>query len=196
MDPVSAIAVISRTTGTVFLAELGDKTMISTAVLAIRTRRFVTTLLLSTLAFAVANTLTVLAAWALRYVISELVVNAIAAALFIVVGIWMLTENGEKPRELRKGLVPCFLAIMLAEIGDKTQLALFTAALATGYPHYALIGGIAGYAMANSAGVFMAKVVGEKVPWCKVNAFASTVIICIGLWLLIETLLSLLTRHF
>lgn len=190
MDSASVVSAIGRTTGTIFLAEFGDKTMISTAILAIRTRRFVATLLLSTSAFTVANTMTVIVAWVLRLVINEFVINVTAAMLFIAVGVWMLVENGEKPKEFRKGMVPYFLAIMLAEIGDKTQLAMFTVALATGYPHYALIGGIAGYTMANAIGVLVAKIIGEKVPWRRVKALASAVMICIGLWLLIETLLS------
>ncbi|MEM0000142.1 MAG: TMEM165/GDT1 family protein [Desulfurococcaceae archaeon] len=190
VDPMQAITVISSTTGAVFLAELGDKTMISTAALAMRTRRFAVILILSTLAFTVANTVAVMVAWTLRYVISRFLVNVIAAALFIGVGAWMLVGDGEEPGELRKGLAPYFLAVVLAEMGDKTQLTVFTVTLATGYPHYVLIGGIVGYAMANALGIIIAKIIGKGVPWCKMKVLASTILVCIGLWLLIETLLS------
>ncbi len=190
MTMVNALSVLLSAVGIVFLAELGDKTMISTAVLAMRTKRFLIVLLISILAFVVANMIAILAAWILGYMIERVFISTIAGLLFIAVGIWMLIEREEELKEFRGGIAACFLAITLAEIGDKTQLAVFTTALATGCPLYALMGGIIGYTIANAIGVLVVKILGDKVQWTKIKTLASAIMIGIGLWLLIEVLVE------
>ncbi len=150
-------------------------------------------LLISVLAFVVANVVAVLAAWVLGYVVEESVLGVVAGLLFIAVGMWMFMERGEELREFRGGLAACFLAIALAEMGDKTQLAVFTAALATGQPLYALAGGVVGYTIANAIGVLIARVLGDRVRWSRVKILASAVMVCIGLWLFVEALYGVLS---
>ena len=193
MSIAHAASILLSATSIVFLAELGDKTMISTAILAMRTKRFLSMLLISVSAFIVANTVAVLAAWVLEYAVNRIVVSVIAGLLFIVVGLWMLKEREEEFKEFREGIVAYFLAITFAEMGDKTQLAVFTTALATGQPLHVLVGGIIGYTIANAIGVIIVKLLGERVQWTKVKVFASAIMICIGLWLLVETLYEVLT---
>jgi len=183
------LSTILSVAGIVFLAELGDKTMISTAILALRTKRFVLTLMLSLMGFVLANSFVITIAWLLHLAVSSELVNLIGGSLFIVVGTWMLIERTES-KTLGGGAALGFLTIALAELGDKTQIAMFTIALTTSTPIYVLIGGALGYVAANVIGVLIARMLSLRFPWRKIKVFASAIMMSVGLWLIIKTLCS------
>ncbi len=181
----NCLSIILSVAGLVFLAELGDKTMISTAILALRTRRFVLTLALSTIGFLMANSFVILIAWLLRLVVSPKLISLISGALFIVVGIWMIIERGES-KTLSGSVALGFLTIALAELGDKTQVALFTTVLAIGNPLYAMAGGVLGYIAANLVGLAIALMLSSRFQWNKIKVFASLIMMSVGLWMLLR----------
>lgn len=170
-----------------FLAELGDKTMLSTAVLAARTRRFITVLCVSTGAFFVANVLPVYAAWILSSFISSFI-RWITAALFIAMGVWFLVSKDSKRIEVSMGLLSVFIAVLLAELGDKTQLMAISCALMTGNPTLTILCGTLGYALANFIGVALARIISTKVNHGYLKLASGLIFEAIGIYLLITLL--------
>jgi Ca2+/H+ antiporter, TMEM165/GDT1 family len=116
--------------GLIFVAELPDKTAYTMLLLAARGRP-VQVFLGSCVAFAVQNLLAV-ALGSLAARLSPEVVRYLAAAMFLGFGIWLLVSKVEPdakqaPLSKNRAFVQSFLLVLLAELGDATQLG--TAAL-------------------------------------------------------------------
>jgi putative Ca2+/H+ antiporter (TMEM165/GDT1 family) len=186
---MDALTLFLLAASAVFVAEVGDKTMISTIILAIETRGFVRVLVASIGSFAVANVIAVLLGCVVRLVVDLTIARVLAAALFFAIGLWMiLRSEGEQSRVLKYSLIACFLMVFLMEMGDKTQLSVFSLTILYENPLVVLTGGLLGYAIANSIGVIIAKYIGNRVDWNRVKKYAGLVMISIGIWLTIEYL--------
>ena len=115
--------------GVVFLAEMGDKSQLVCMALAARHRHW-PVLVGSTAAFLVLNTLAVVFGAGLSVWVPERILAGIVAILFAVFGILLLRaeeEDGNEEITERSGhgiFITTFLMILLAEMGDKTQLAV------------------------------------------------------------------------
>lgn len=187
----SVIYTLVTTIALVFIAELGDKTMLSTAIFAVQTQRFIAVFVASICGFTLANVLAVGVGYAVRQIVDLSIIQLLAAALFIIIGIWMLiSSNGEDTTVRRVGLTACFLAVLLSEMGDKTQLAVFSSTILYGYPLVVLIGGVIGYALANTVGLTIAKVASSRLEWVKVKKYAALVMIAIGAWMVLSMFTS------
>lgn len=187
----SEIYTLATTVTLVFIAELGDKTMISTAIFAVQTRRFPAVFLVSILGFTLANLISVGAGFVLRQALDLSIVQLIAALLFIIIGLWMLfLEKDQASERAKYGLTACFLSVFLSEMGDKTQLAVFSSAALYGLPLITLIGGIIGYALANAIGLILAVVASKRLKWSRVKKYAALIMIAIGAWLTLSVLVT------
>ena len=114
--------------GLVALAELGDKTQLVCMTLAAR-HPPVPVLLGAIIAFAVLNLLAVLFGAAAAAWLPQWLVAAAVAVLFALFGFKAWREAGAdtvdvRERSGRSVLVSAFALIFLAELGDKTQLAV------------------------------------------------------------------------
>lgn len=126
LDPLSTIL---STFGLVFLAEIGDKSQLVCMTLAAR-YRYLPVLLGSITAFLILNTLAVLFGVGLATWIPDFVLAMLVAVLFAIFGIKSLRsiegkddcEAMEKP--VHSIFIATFLMLFLAEMGDKTQLAV------------------------------------------------------------------------
>jgi putative Ca2+/H+ antiporter (TMEM165/GDT1 family) len=186
---MDALALFLLAVFAVFVAEVGDKTMISTIILAIETRGFARVLVASIGGFTVANVIAVLLGCVVRLVVDLTIAKVLAASLFFAIGLWMiLRSEGEQSRVLKYSLIACFLMVFLMEMGDKTQLSVFSLTILYENPLVVLTGGLLGYAIANSIGIIIAKYLGNRIDWCKVEKYAGLVMILIGIWLTIEYL--------
>lgn len=113
----------------IFLAELGDKTQLVCMTLAARYRGR-PVFIGASLAFVLLNVLAVVFGAALAEWIPEKVLAGIVAALFAVFGVQSLLagkEEGEEEIAEKSGhgiLLTTFLMIFVAELGDKTQIAV------------------------------------------------------------------------
>lgn len=114
----------------IFLAELGDKTQLVCMTLAARYRGW-PVFIGAALAFVFLNILAVVFGAALAQWLPERVLAAVVALLFAVFGIQSLrvSGHGEEEGEVaeRSGhgiLLTAFLMIFVAELGDKTQIAV------------------------------------------------------------------------
>lgn len=115
--------------GLIFLAEMGDKSQLVCMTLAARHRHW-PVVIGSVAAFVVLNTLAVVFGAGLAHWVPERVLAAAVAVLFGVFGIMSLRVQEEDGDEEVKELaghsifITTFLMIFLAEMGDKTQIAV------------------------------------------------------------------------
>jgi putative Ca2+/H+ antiporter (TMEM165/GDT1 family) len=123
------VTAVTTPFGLVFLAEMGDKSQLVCMTLAARHPHW-PVLLGSTTAFIVLNTLAVVFGAGLSHWIPERVLAAAVAVLFAVFGILSLRiqeDDGDEEIKERTGhgiFITTFLMILLAEMGDKTQIAV------------------------------------------------------------------------
>jgi putative Ca2+/H+ antiporter (TMEM165/GDT1 family) len=117
------------TFGVIFLAELGDKSQLVCMTLAARHRRW-PVLIGAMAAFVVLNSLAVVFGVGLAQWIPEPVLAGVVAVLFAVFGVLALraeeADEDAPPRSWSHNgiVVATFSMIFLAEMGDKTQLAV------------------------------------------------------------------------
>lgn len=158
---------VSTTLGLVALAELGDKTQLVCMTLAAR-HPAPPVLLGAVLAFAVLNLLAVIFGAAIAAWLPEWLVAALVAVLFAAFGIHALREAGAETvaveeRNGRGILVSTFALIFLAELGDKTQLAV--AGLAGTQDALAVwVGGTLALALTSALGVLAGQTLLRRLP--------------------------------
>lgn len=147
------------TFGVIFLAELGDKSQLVCMTLAARHRRW-PVLIGAVAAFVVLNSLAVIFGVGLAHWIPERLLAGLVALLFAVFGVIALTarEDGEDAPERawsHHGIIAAtFSMIFLAEMGDKTQLAV--AGLAATLPALAVwTGATLALALTSALGVWV-----------------------------------------
>ena len=126
---LSWITAVTTPFGLVFLAELGDKSQLVCMALAARHRHW-PVLVGAVAAFLVLNTLAVVFGAGLSHWVPERVLAVIVAILFAGFGVLSLrAREGEEQGDIeeRSGhgiFITTFLMIFLAEMGDKTQIAV------------------------------------------------------------------------
>lgn len=123
------VAAGSTPFGVVLLAEMGDKSQLVCMALAARHRHW-PVLAGATVAFVLLNTIAVLFGTGLSHWVPERIVAGAVAVLFAVFGILLLRAGREDEDDQfveRTGhgvFFTAFLMIFLAEMGDKTQIAV------------------------------------------------------------------------
>ena len=119
----------ATTFGLIFLAEIGDKSQLVCMALAAR-HHHRPVLAGAIAAFAVLNVLAVVFGAGLAHWVPERILAAVVAILFAVFGILALRSQEEadseeiKERSGNGVFATTFLMLFLAEMGDKTQLAI------------------------------------------------------------------------
>lgn len=173
MFSLDFISGITSTFSLVFLAEMGDKSQLVCMTLAARYRH-TPVFLGASAAFLVLNTLAVLFGASLAHWIPEQVVAAIVAIMFAVFGVKSLLaqdedDNEEINNKLSHGIfVSTFLMLLLAEMGDKTQIAV--AGLAgTIEPVAVWLGATASLIITSALGVWLGKKLLKRVPMKRVH---------------------------
>lgn len=168
----------------VTVAEMGDKTQLLAMAFATRFRAtevlfgvFIATILNHALAVAVGELLTVK--------IPMAYIQITAAASFIGFGLWTLRGDkleGEEKKQTRFGPIGTVaVAFFIAELGDKTQLA--TIALAAKYHAAAMIlmGTTIGMLVADAFGIWIAVLLGKRIPENTVKAVSAGIFIVFGI---------------
>ena len=172
-------------TGTVALAEVGDKTQLLALLLAARFRKpwpIIIGILVATLLNHA------LAAWLGQLAASWLTPQAlrwIVAASFIGIALWTLKPDtlGEDEKLPAHGaFIATVVAFFIAEIGDKTQVA--TVLLAAKYPSLpeVVAGTTAGMLLANVPVVLLGSRFAARLPLKAARIAAACVFLLLGLW--------------
>lgn len=167
----------------VVLAEMGDKTQLLAMAFATRYRWqtvmwgvFVATVLNHLFAVVVGSYLT--------HIIPMQYIQIIAAASFIVFGLWTIRGdelNGEDKASKYSPFWTVAIAFFMAEMGDKTQLA--TVALAAQFNAVipVWLGTTTGMMIADGIGIIIGIVLGKRIPERVVKWTAAMIFIIFGL---------------
>jgi len=188
------ISVVISTFALLFLAEMGDKTQLVAMTLAHRYR--VLPVIAGTFAaFLLLNLLAVLVGEALfRYVPQHLVLLA-AGSLFLVFAWKSWRDSGaddedDKPANGRGAFLSSFALIFLAELGDKTQLAMVAMVAGTGSPWAVFIGGTAALWAVSLLGILLGSTLLRRIPKQWMHRTAAGLFLLFGLLAIGQVLLE------
>lgn len=174
--------------GLVFLAELGDKSMLLAIALAARYRPWPVLGGITIAAFLMLGTAT-LAGAALGTALPERALATGGGLLFLAFGIWTLRADDEddEPRQLpsRSVLLGVTLAFLIAEFGDKTMLATATLA-STRAPTSTWIGASLGMTLASALAITITHLLGSRLHQRTLQLAAATGFLLFGALLLID----------
>ncbi|MDR0965490.1 MAG: TMEM165/GDT1 family protein [Myxococcales bacterium] len=189
-----SLAILLKTFGLIFLAEMGDKTQIVSMLLATRfdwKKAFAGI----ALAFALINLLAVAVGQVLFNWIDVSWVRLGAGALFVFFGVTTLRHRNDAPEEEAEGkgrhaahgpILTAFLMILLAEMGDKTQL--MSATLAAQYSGYVavFIGSTLALWLVALLGMGAGVLLLKKVPLSLVKTMAGGIFLAFGVVSLVQ----------
>lgn len=171
----------------IFLAEIGDKSQFVCMLLASR-HRALPVFVGALLAFAILNLLAVLVGASLAQAIPLLPLKIAVALLFIFFGIQSLREQGGDDDENiveksgRSVLITAFVMIFMAELGDKTQLAV-AGLSTTAEPVAIFIGATLALALTTLLGIIGGRWITRKLSITLLHRIAGILFIGVGLWI-------------
>lgn len=171
-------------------AEFADKTQLAVIFTAAKIGRPVIVALMSSIALILATVVGVIAGGLVSFVIPTDLITMMAAVGFIIMGVYGLFEKDddeENSTESNKTLFGIVSLVFLAEMGDKTQLAVILLSAQTGGYFEVFVGASLGLALVTVFGV----IIGQKLrhfPLKKVKIAGSILFILIGIIMLIESL--------
>lgn len=175
----------------VFTAELGDKTMISTITLALASKKIIGILFSSTLGFLLASLIVAYGGSLLSALIDPSMLQIAASLMFIIVGLWMyLAREEDSKRYTSTGLLASLLIVFVSEMGDKTQLVVFTSSMLWSSPILVVVAGTLGYFLANLLGLLIARSISTRFPWSRVKRALSILMIATGVIVALNSLLA------
>ncbi len=175
--------------GLVFLAELGDKSMLLALAFATRYRPLPVLGGIAIAAFTMMGLSTLIGA-ALGAALPEQALAIGGGLLFLGFGIWTLRpekDDDEEAGELRSSsvLLGVTLAFVVAEFGDKTMLATIT--LASTQPALPTwIGASLGMTVAGALAIMVGAVLGARLPERLTRIVAACAFLVFGVLLLFE----------
>jgi len=168
-----------------FVAEMGDKTQLTAMTLATRYRALPVAIGVCS-AFLVLNVLAVVVGQMLfRYVPQQAVLLA-AGVLFLVFArkSWQASDEDEEesdPADARSAVITSFLMIFMAELGDKTQLALIALAASSGAPWSVFGGATLALWAVSLIGIFVGATLLKDVPKALMHRAAALLFAGFGL---------------
>jgi putative Ca2+/H+ antiporter (TMEM165/GDT1 family) len=189
-------AVLLSTFALLFLAEMGDKTQLMAMTLAHRYRAL--PVILGTFAaFALLNLLAVLVGEGLAQIIPRKVVLIAAGLLFLLFAWRSWRDSGEEATQAttidhRRAWLASFSLIFVAELGDKTQLAMVALAAKTGALWSVFVGGTLALWAVSLLGILVGATLLRKVEPRWVHGAAALLFALFGLLALWQGLSGIL----
>ncbi|QYG91408.1 TMEM165/GDT1 family protein [Iamia sp. SCSIO 61187] len=153
--------------GLVFVAELGDKTQLVAMGLGAR-HRLAPVVAGVVAAYCATNLLSVVVGGVLGAALPTRAIGIAGGIAFLAFAAWTLRGDDEDdddlgPRRARSVVVSVFVAMFLAELGDKTMLATATLA-ARGDPVLVWVGATLGIIASGLLGVLLGRFFGAHLP--------------------------------
>jgi putative Ca2+/H+ antiporter (TMEM165/GDT1 family) len=168
----------------VFVAELGDKTQLTALALATRFP-WKKVFLGIALAFALLNLLAVVVGKILFALLPLFWIKLVSGGLFLLFGVLTLRGQGEEgegdghPHSARGPLATSFVMILLAELGDKTQLV--TMSLAAQYSQLAVfVGSTLALWLVSLLGIFLGRELMRRIPLVLIHRGAGLMFLGFG----------------
>ena len=176
----------------VALGEMGDKTQILAMLLAIRYHRPLPILIGILLATILSMGITALVGSSLAQLVPAELLRWLLVVMFFAVAIWTLIpekdddDDDEVPIKTSGNLVLiAFITFLLAELGDKSQLA--TLVMAAKYQNFTLVmlGSTLGEMLAIAPAVLLGKTTAQWIPLKWIRIAAAALFAGLGLWVLL-----------
>jgi putative Ca2+/H+ antiporter (TMEM165/GDT1 family) len=170
----------------IFAAEIGDKSQLVCMALAARYRAW-PVMAGSMLAFIILNTLAVIFGVAIASFIPDVLLSAIVALLFLVFGIHALRIQDEPEDENvdistnKNILLATLLLIIVAEFGDKTQLAV-VALSSTSPPLAVWTGSTLALITTSALGVWAGRTLLQRIPISLLHRISGIIFIILALF--------------
>ncbi len=170
---------------TIFLAEMGDKTQFTTLLLAsCGAARQVYLGALSAL-FLVTGLIIYLGTTLITLLPRKEILLA-GGAFFILMGIYTYFKKQERPSAgeikcRRRVFFQSFSLIFLAELGDKTQLAALSLAVASSSPLAVFLGAVSAQALNHGLAAWLGRSLYSKVPPVRIKQAASLLFLLVGI---------------
>lgn len=177
--------------GVVFVAELGDKTQLVALSLATR-HRLITVLAGITLAYAITNGLSVIVGGFLGATLPTTAIAIVGGLLFLGFAAWTYLGDDDDDDVTgvagRSAFVSIVLAMIIAEMGDKTMLATATLA-ARDAPIATWFGATLGITASGALAVLIGRALGTRLPRRATRITASALFAVFGVLLLADALI-------
>jgi len=186
------VNVLAASIALVFIAEIADKTMISTGLFAVQTGLYLQVFIASTMGFLLANLVVAIPMYVLRQYMDLSVAKIAGSALLAFAGLLMIVKRGDELESVsikRISVLTCFFVVFLAEMGDKTQLSILSLVALHGSLAPALIGGVLGYILSNTLFLLALRQLSKMVKWRYIKIATGVVMVIVGAMMLIEALL-------
>ena len=175
----------------VALGEMGDKTQLLALLLAVRYRRpwiIAFGILLATL---LSMGLTAWLGTFASHLLPQSALRWILVAMFFAIAVWTLVPEREEPdqgpafKSSANLMLTAFLTFLLAELGDKSQVATF--AMAAKYQEFStvLAGSVTGEMLAIVPAILLGKTTAQWLPLKWVRIAAAAVFAALGCWVLV-----------
>ncbi|UCE11024.1 MAG: TMEM165/GDT1 family protein [Candidatus Thorarchaeota archaeon] len=140
-----------------FLAELGDKTMLATVCFSAQCRRPLLVMTAAMLALITSTVFAVFVGFVLNTTLPLDIIRIVSGLLFIIIGIWVMAQRDDvetDPETDTTSALSVFSVVLLAEMGDKTQLTAVTIAASSGLPIIVLLGSTLGFLLVTAIGAY------------------------------------------
>lgn len=177
--------------GVVFIAELGDKTQLVALSLATR-HRLITVLAGITLAYAITNGLSVIVGGLLGAALPTTVISIVGGVLFLGFALWTYLDDDDDDDVAgvagRSAFASIVIAMIIAELGDKTMLATATLA-AREAPLATWFGATLGITASGALAVGVGRALGTRLPRRATRITAAVLFAIFGMLLLGDALL-------
>ncbi len=172
--------------GSVFMAELGDKTQLVTLSLS---SRYPPAHVLggAMLALVILVSLAVALGSVIYAFVPFSVITIVSGAFFIMMGIWnyIQPEGGEGQKKLSgSGFAQAFGVTLIAEMGDKTQLAVLMLSASFGSPWAVLLGSILAMLANHTLAAFLGSKLLVLVPPHLLRIGTTAIFLMVGLGVL------------
>lgn len=186
------LGIIAITFATVFVAELGDKSQLITISLASKYSDRKKVFLGLVAGTATVTLVSVFLGSIVFNFIPTFYVKLIASIIFIIFGVYILLNNNEENLELGSkyegAFSTPFILSIIAEFGDKTQLAIIALTARYGSPSLVFLGAILGLSLITAIGVILGCKLSNLFSDEKIDLGTSVLFIIIGIVFLFEAL--------
>ncbi len=168
----------------VALTEIGDKTMLGTVCFSAQTHRPFAVLIVSMLALCLATALTIAVGYFFGLLLPLDVLSWIAGVAFVVLGAYIVlhvethADESCAPSHTLPGM---FVTVLLSELGDKSQLAIFALSATEQFPLAVFAGATLGFLVVNLVGALFGNRLTTVVESGTVHYLTGLLFIAIGL---------------
>ena len=183
---------VLSTFAVVAVAEFGDKTQIAVINLSAEHRPR-SVFVGSVLAFALVVGVSASIGGAIAPYVSAFWIGLAGGISFLIFGVYTLFSRGDRIvriKEHSRTVTTSFSLIAIAELGDKTQLAIIALSAKYGSPVQIFLGAMLAFALLTALGVVFGKIISRYISARYVKIGASLIFIAFGVFFLLGAFLG------